>query len=222
MATSIMSCTCLVDFRQRDAVRPQLVGVDVDLILLDEAAGAGHLGDSLDGLQLVADIPVLKRPQLTGIGAGSFQRIPVNLPQGRGIRPEHRHDARRQLRRGDVHPLQHPRAGPVVIDFVAEDHENHREAEARSRANRLDPRRTLQGDGQRIGDLIFDVLRRPAGPVGKDDHLLLTNVRDGIDRRIGQAVPAHARRDGGEEEHQKMVVQAPADDGADHGRASSV
>ena len=51
----------LVDLGQPDAVGAELVGVDVDLVLLDEAADAGDLGDALDGLELVADVPVLER-----------------------------------------------------------------------------------------------------------------------------------------------------------------
>ena len=42
-------------------------------------------------------------------------------------------------------------------------------------------------DGQRVGDLVLDVLRRAAGPVGEDDDLLLADVGDGVDRRVDEA-----------------------------------
>ena len=48
-------------------MRPQLLGIDVDLILLDEAADAGDFRYPLDGLQLISDIPILQRAKLTEV-----------------------------------------------------------------------------------------------------------------------------------------------------------
>ncbi len=47
-----------------DLAAEQLVGVDVDLELLDEAAHARHLGHAGDAPNRVAQVPVLQRPQL--------------------------------------------------------------------------------------------------------------------------------------------------------------
>src|SRR5689334_23271696 len=44
-----------------DAVREQLVRIDVDLVLLHEAADTGHLGDARHALQRVTHVPVLER-----------------------------------------------------------------------------------------------------------------------------------------------------------------
>ena len=55
---------------ERDVVGEQPVRVDVDLVLLDEAADRRHLGDAGHGLQLVAQVPVLQAAQLAPGRAG--------------------------------------------------------------------------------------------------------------------------------------------------------
>ena len=49
---------------QRDAVAAQLVGIDADLVLLDEAADRRDLGDAGHARERVAQVPVLERAQL--------------------------------------------------------------------------------------------------------------------------------------------------------------
>ena len=190
--------------------------MDVDLILLDVAADAGHFGHALDRLQLITHVPVLHAAQLPQVSAVRFERVPIDLAQRRGVRAKLRHDARRQFARGVVHPLQHTRPAPVVVVLVVKDHEHHREAEAGHRPDRLDAGRALQADRQRIGDLVLDVLRRPSRPLHHHDDLLFADVGNRIDRCIDQAVVADAQHDGREEEDQKAVVEAPADQTFNH------
>ena len=90
------------------------------------------------------------------------------------------------------------------------------------RADRLHARRARQADRQRIGDLIFDILRRAAGPVGEHDDLLLADVGNGVDRDVRQRVIADAQDDQRRQHHEEPVVQAPADDEVDHDVASVV
>ena len=45
-------------------VEGAIVGVDLDLVLADEAANGRHLGDALDGGETVLEIPVLDGSQL--------------------------------------------------------------------------------------------------------------------------------------------------------------
>ena len=108
--------------------------------------------------------------------------------------PSLRHDALRAAVAEIVQPLQHPRAGEVVVDLVLEDDRDQREAEHRVRAHRLHARESLEIHRERIGDLILDLLRTAPGPVGEDDHLVLAQVRDGIDRRVAKARIPHAMR----------------------------
>src|SRR5581483_5847345 len=81
----------LVDLGQGDAVGTQLVGINVNLILLDEAAERGDFRHALDRLELIAHVPILQRTQLRQVGAVGLQRVPEDLAQGRGVRPQHRH-----------------------------------------------------------------------------------------------------------------------------------
>ena len=48
--------------------------------------------------------------------------------------------------------------------------------------HRLDLGQPLQVDRQRIGNLVLHHLRRTAGVIGEDDHLVVGQVRDGIHR----------------------------------------
>ena len=80
---------CVGDLGQADPVRPHRLGIYVDLILSDEAADRRHFADAFDGLQCIADRPVLNRSQLVGIPAPngialrilSFERVPEDLPE---------------------------------------------------------------------------------------------------------------------------------------------
>ena len=74
------------------------------------------------------------------------------------------------------------------VDVVFENDVDHRKAERGLRSHDADPGKSLQVDGQRIGDLVLDLLRAVAGPVGEDDDLVVREVRDGVDRR---GVSAH-------------------------------
>ena len=91
--SSTLAPTSMFDLRtasytsmQRDAVGAQFVGVNVDLVLLHEAADAGDFADAFDGVELVAQIPVLDGTQFREVEAFRLDRVPVDLPQRRGVR----------------------------------------------------------------------------------------------------------------------------------------
>ena len=90
--------------RQRDAVGAHLDRVDVDLVLLDVAADRGDLGNALDGVELVADVPVLDRAQFGQVEAFALDRVPVDLAERRWRR------ARARARR--------PRAASTRATFI--------------------------------------------------------------------------------------------------------
>jgi hypothetical protein len=196
--------------------------MDVDLVLLDEAADARDLAHSFDGIELVAHVPVLDRPQFREVEALALDRVPVDLPESGRIGAEHGHDARRQPLLRDVHALEHTRARPVVIDVVLEDDERHREPEARHRPDRLDAGRAGQAGREGERDLIIDVLRAAARPVGVHDDLLLADVGDRIHRRASEREVAADAQAGNDQHHQEDVPEAPTDDRVDHGGSRSV
>ena len=111
-----------------EVVGAKLVRIDVDLILTNEAADAGHLGYA-GHIELITNIPILDRAELVDAVTVAFDGVPENLPQRRGIRGEIRHNALWQKRAGDVQTLQHPRARKVEVGLVVEDDVDHREVE---------------------------------------------------------------------------------------------
>ena len=73
---------------QRDAERAHAAGIDDDVVLLDEAADAGDLGDTLGLRQPEADLPVLQRAQ---VGEGlvlAEDRVLVDPADAAGVGPK--------------------------------------------------------------------------------------------------------------------------------------
>ena len=85
----------LVNVHERDPVGAQFVGVNVDLILLHEAADAGDFAHAFDGVELVAEIPVLDGTQFGEVEAFRLDGIPKDLAERGGVGAEHRRDAGR-------------------------------------------------------------------------------------------------------------------------------
>ena len=112
-----------------------------------------------------------------------------------GVGPERRHHAGGQAS-CVTRLIRSSTRGPreVQIDVVLEDDVDHREAERRLRPDDADAGQALQVDGQRIGDLILDLLRAVARPVGEDDDLVVGEIRNGVDRRGAERPPAPAGR----------------------------
>ena len=63
----------------------QFVGIDIDLVLFDKTTYASYLRDAFDGIELIADIPVLDRSQLSKVVPFAFNGIPENLAKSCGI-----------------------------------------------------------------------------------------------------------------------------------------
>ncbi len=63
-----------------------------------------------------------------------------------------------------------------------------------------------------IGDLVLDLLRAAAHPVGEDDHLVLGQVGDRVDRHRQHGADARdAERERGQD-HEEAVADRPLDD----------
>ena len=118
-----------VETAQRQVIRPELVRINLHLVLPDKPADAGHLRHARDAVELVANGPVLDRPQLIQTLALAFDGIPEDLPEGGGVRRQVGRDPGRQGSRGDLQPLQHAGAGKVEVRLLIEDDVDHREVE---------------------------------------------------------------------------------------------
>src|SRR6185503_4963722 len=83
-------------FAEREAIGPEPVRIEIDLVLLDGSADGCHLGHTGDGIQLVPDEPVLQASQLAERQPIALDRVPEDVPDAGGIRTECRGDACRQ------------------------------------------------------------------------------------------------------------------------------
>ena len=87
--------------RGRDAIREQLVGVEVDLVLPHEAADGRDFGHAGHGFELIAQIPVLKRAQVgEAVRVGAINDgVLVHPSRAGGIGADGRMHVRGQLAR---------------------------------------------------------------------------------------------------------------------------
>ena len=120
----------------------------------------------------------------------ALDRVPEHVADAGRVRPERRRHARRQALRDEAHPLEHARSREIEIDVVLEDDVDHREAERRLRSDDSNAGEPLQVRGERIRDLVLDFLRAVPRPVGEDDHLVVGEIRNRVDRRGCQRPPA--------------------------------
>ena len=216
---------------QGHAMGTHRFGVDVDLILADEAADGRYFADSGHGLERVAHGPVLNAAQLIRVPPPhdltlrvlALQRIPEDLPQRGCVGPQRgghpvRHGPRCERRQ----LLEHSRARPVELHVILEDHVDGRKPEGGRAANRAHARNAQQCRGERIRDLVLDVPGRPTRPGGEHDLLVLTDVGNRIDgygvSRQGTAVPRERRHIDAarnqhqtQQEHDQTVVDEPSD-----------
>ncbi len=204
---------------EADAVGEQLVRVEVDLVLLHEAAHRGHLGHALHRGEGVAQGPVLEAAQLRGVA------LPGLVDQGVLVDPAHAGGVGAQRR---VHPLgqgalhrvevfQDAGAGPVDVGPVLENDVDERPPEHRLAAHELHLRRGEEAAGDRVGDLVLHQRRAASGPVGVDDDLDVGEVGDRVQGGMADRADPGRRREAGEQGDQEAVPPAPFDEAFDHG-----
>ena len=66
------------------------------------------------------------------------------------------------------------------VHLISEDHVYGRKPKVRKAPDSPHTGDSEQGDGKRIGDLIFNVLRRSSRPIGEDDLLIFPYVWNGV------------------------------------------
>ena len=174
-----------------------------------------------NGVQLVADEPVLKGPELLQVIPLPLDGIPEHMAHAGAVRAEGRRHTGGKERRGVVEPLQHPGPRPVDIRLVVEDHVDHREAEGGGGAHGLHHGQSLQVDRQGVGHLVLHHLWGTAGIVGKDDHLVVGQVRDGVHGRIVDRPDPPADDEGEDHQDDDPVSGGVFDDFFDHVKTSA-
>ena len=116
------------DRRKRNAVGEQLVGIELHLILPDEAADAGDFRNSGHGLQRIAQMPVLQAAQVgkAVLAALVDDGILIDPACARRIRADRRMHVLRQTPADLLQVFDDTRARPVEIRAVLERRRRHR------------------------------------------------------------------------------------------------
>ena len=205
------------DPRQGNPVGPQPVGIDEHLIFLDEAADRGHFRHAGNGGQLELDEPVLQRSQIGQITLpGSIhQAILINPTDPGGVRADLR---ARRVGQGTAQGgqgLDDPRACPILVHAVLEDHIDETGAKHGVAAHVLCLRQPEHGGRQGVGHQIFDNLWRLPHKVGTDDHLGIGQVGNGIQGRSQYRQPPGDDQGNRPDDDQQLVADRPVDDRRD-------
>ena len=201
---------------QRNIEAAQALRIDHHVVLLDEAADAGDLGDALRLGEAVAERPVLQRAQFGERSLLGDQRIFVDPADAGGIGTEARRHAARQPARRGVEIFEHARARPIDVGAVLEDHVDEGNAEIGEAAHHARLRHREHCRGQWIGDLILDHLRRLTRILRVDDDLRVGEIGQGIERRMQNRIDAGDDHERGSDQHQHQVARRRADDSFDH------
>ena len=208
----------------RELVRPQLVGVELDLVRLQLAAVRVDLGHAGHAAELVGDEPVEDRPQLHRRHARLLGRLDLeleDLAERRRDRPERRRAvARRDRRGGAAEPLADELPGPVDVGPLVEDDRHHRDPELRDRADLLDVGQAAHRPLDRERQERLDLQRAERRGLGDHLHLHVGQVGHRVDRQVQRRVDAHPRDQERAHDHQEAVSQRRFDEGVQHGRMS--
>ena len=201
-------------FIDGQVVSQQRVGVEVHLVLLDEASHAGHFRYPRDRGQPVAHVPVLEGAQLGQIMTPRpvHKRILKGPTHAGGVRSQDRGYPLGETSGHPLHVLEHARARPIDVGAVLKDDVDEREAE-----EGVTPDDLHLGCGEKsrddgIGDLVFDQVGAAAFPLRKDDHLDIGEVRDGVEGGVVGGPGAPGNGEESTQEDVELVFGAPLDE----------
>src|ERR1700731_2290002 len=108
----------LVDHRfQRDLEREQPIRIELNLVLLYEAAYRGYLRNAGHGFERIADIPILQAAEIgeTLSMALIDESIFIHPARAGRVRSDHGIDASGKLASNLLQVFQHAAAGPVDV-----------------------------------------------------------------------------------------------------------
>ena len=213
-----------IQVAQRDAERAERLGTDINLVFDRHPADRGHVRDAARRVELRRDVELVDRPQPLRIDRPrriGLDGVPEDLSEGGRVGSQIRHDARRQIRPRLAEFLGHALPGEIEVHAIVEDDRDHREVELGRRPHRAHTGQPAQLVDQRIGQLILDLARTATHPVGEDDHLVLAEIGNRIDRRVVEREDARHGQQRRRDEHQKPVADGRLDNVFDHGVGSA-
>ena len=203
---------------ERDAVFFQQIGVNIDLILLDQAAKTGDVGHPLDHAQAGADHPVLQRAHVGNRHAGRrVEHVAVNLAHRRGKRCQTGLNTRRQ--RDVLQFFQHLLARKVIIGVVSKRQRHYRQADHRHRTQLGDARDAAHFALDRQRHAALDFFRRQPGLLRHHLHLHVLHVGKGFYRQIVQRIPAQQGQRQRHQQHKNALLQCKCNQLIEHERS---
>src|SRR4029434_5077550 len=115
----------LDDVAERQVVGAKARRIDVDLVLLYMSADGRDFGDTRNSIQLVADEPVLQRPQIAQRVVVAFDGVPKDVADAGRIGSKRRECAFRHLSGNEAQTFQDTTAREGLVAVVLEQHVNH-------------------------------------------------------------------------------------------------
>ena len=201
------------DLVQRDAEVAHPGRVHQDLVLLDVAAGHGHLGHAARREQPGADRPVRQRAEVLHRGRVGGQADDHQLPEDRGLGTEGRAPGVRRKRIPDHRDLLADDLARLVdIGAPVEFYVHDREARARAGADAADIGRAVDRGFDREGDQPFDFLRGHPFAFGHHDDRRRVEVREDVDFGMHRGIDSRDQAERGDHEDRHAVVEGEADD----------
>ena len=204
--------------RERNSVSAKFVGVHVDLVLLDESADGGYLGDSGNSRELIAQIPILNAAQVgqTALMAVVHERVFIDPSRARRIRPDDGMHARRQTARDLLHVLENARTRPIQIRSVLKHDEDVGVAKHGLRAHGFYVRGGEKCRDNGIRDLVFDEAGRLTCPRRVDNHFHVGNVGQRVERNVTQGPDSREHQQECSHKNEKTILRAPINPSGDH------
>ena len=206
----------------RQAVRPQSVGIDVHLVLPHVAAKRRDVGDAANAPEVIPEIPVLVRAEFRERVRVRFVREDVlEDPSESGrVGTELGRRALRKARQHRREVLERPRPRPVDVGAVFEDDVDVRVAEVGHAAYGFHARRAEERRHNRIRHLRIDDVGA-AVPARVHDHLRVAEIRERVERHVDHRPRAGDRGENGRHHDDGAMSCGPLDDGRNHGRDRS-
>ena len=146
----------------------------------------------------------------------ALDRVPEHVADAGRVWSERRRDARGQALRDEAHAFEDASPREVQLHVVLEDDVNHREAERGLRPDHPYTGEPLEVRGERVRDLVLDLLRAVPGPVREDDDLVVGEIGNRVDRRGRQRPPSPACEAEVQDDDDEPVLQCNVNESIDH------
>ena len=207
---------CLRHLIQRDAVAFELVGVDLDLVLLDGSTKTVDVGNAGHHAQCRSNHPILYRPDIVFRHAGrGLDDVAKHFADGGGQRRQRGLHTWRQVDIAQV--FEHLGAGEVAVGAVFEGQGHDRQAGHRHGAQLGLVRDAAHLAFDRQGQRALDFLGRGTGALRDDLHLDVLHVGKSLDRQMRHGADAKAGQREGHDQHEHWLGQDEANEFSQHG-----